>query len=89
MRIPPIHFPREKSKNAASFWRSRYAIGLLVMTGLASYFLLTEHLVHTLSALPYLLLAACPLMHIFMHHDHGGHNHAASSTSATTPAEPL
>jgi hypothetical protein len=24
-----------------------------------------------LQVLPYLLLAACPLMHIFMHHGHG------------------
>jgi len=25
--------------------------------------------------LPYLLLLACPLMHLFMHHGHGGHQH--------------
>jgi hypothetical protein len=25
--------------------------------------------------LPWLFLAACPLMHMFMHHGHGGHHH--------------
>lgn len=42
----------------------------------AAFFLLTEHTAHVLGALPYLLLAACPLMHVFMHHGHGhGHHH--------------
>lgn len=56
-----------------SFWRSRYAIGLLVMGAVAVYFLLTEHLAHTIAALPFVLLLACPLMHVFMHHGHGEH----------------
>ena len=39
------------------------------------YFLLTEHWAHIIPYLPWLLLAACPLMHLFMHggHGHGGH----------------
>lgn len=40
----------------------------------AAYFLWTEHQAHLMSALPYLLLLACPLMHMF-HHGHGGHGH--------------
>lgn len=56
-----------------SFWSSRYAIGLLVLGGIAGYFLLTEHLAHVVGALPYLFLLACPLMHMFMHGGHGGH----------------
>lgn len=50
-------------------------IGFLAIAG---FFLLTEHKAHVLGALPYLLLLACPLMHLFMHHDHGkdkGHRH--------------
>jgi hypothetical protein len=43
----------------------------------AGYFLLTEHGAHLFSVLPYLLLAACPLMHFF---HHGGHGHHESST---------
>ncbi|MCY1563254.1 hypothetical protein D9M68_1007690 [compost metagenome] len=65
-----------------SFWRSRYAIGLVVIGGVAGYFLLTEHLVHVVGALPYLLLLACPLMHVFMHRGHGGHHHSGQSKSA-------
>lgn len=58
-----------------SFWRSRYAIGLVVIGAVAAYFLVTEHQAHVVGALPYLLLLACPLMHMFMHHGHGGHGH--------------
>ncbi|MDO8249596.1 MAG: DUF2933 domain-containing protein [Rhodoferax sp.] len=57
------------------FWRSRYGIGLVVFGAIAAYFLLTEHRAHFFGALPYLLLLACPLMHVFMHHGHGGHGH--------------
>ena len=59
------------------------------MAAVASYFLLTEHLAHTLGALPYLLLAACPLMHLFMHHGHAGHEHPPGKDAApTAPAKP-
>ncbi|MGB5234009.1 MAG: DUF2933 domain-containing protein [Candidatus Macondimonas sp.] len=37
---------------------------------IAGYFLITVHRAHLL---PYLLLLACPLMHIFHHGGHGGH----------------
>lgn len=58
-----------------SFWGSRYAIGLIVIGAVAGYFLLTEHRAHLFGALPFLLLLACPLMHVFMHHGHGAHGH--------------
>ncbi len=48
-------------------------IGFLLVI---AYFLWTEHRAHVIQFLPFLLLAACPLMHIFMHHGHGhGHRH--------------
>lgn len=79
-----------------SFWYSRYAIGLVVVGTIAGYFLLTEHLAHVVGALPLLLLLACPLMHIFMHHGHGGHGHGDTTTHAEPhkpvqpkPGEPL
>jgi hypothetical protein len=62
------------------FWRSRYAIGLIVFGAVAAYFLLSEHRVHFLGALPFLILLACPLMHVFMHRDHGGHSQHPSQT---------
>tara|TARA_R110002049_G_scaffold83922_2_gene213543 strand:- start:579 stop:833 length:255 start_codon:yes stop_codon:yes gene_type:complete len=44
---------------------------------LAAGLLIAEHRVHVLGALPWLILLACPLMHVFMHrgHSHGAHNH--------------
>ncbi len=55
------------------FWGSRYSIGLIVMGGIAAYFLLSEHRAHFFAALPFLLLLACMGMHVFMHRGHGGH----------------
>jgi len=41
------------------------------------FFLLTEHTAHVFGVLPWLLILACPLMHIFMHHgNHGAHGQA-------------
>lgn len=43
----------------------------LALAALGAY-LFIAHAEHLVSALPYLLLVACPLMHVFMH---GGHGH--------------
>ncbi len=56
------------------WWRSPYGIVLCGFLAVAGFFLITEHTAHVFGALPYLLLAACPLMHLFMHHGHG-HDH--------------
>lgn len=51
-------------------------IGFLLIAG---YFLITEHRAHVIQYLPFLLLAACPLLHIFHGHGgHGGHRHGGS-----------
>lgn len=60
------------------FWRSRLGLGWLILAAVAAWFLWTEHRVHLLGALPYLILLACPLMHVFMHHGHHGHGHGPS-----------
>ncbi|MBK9625548.1 MAG: DUF2933 domain-containing protein [Rhodocyclaceae bacterium] len=70
-----------------SFWGSRYSIGLLLFGAAAAYFLLTEHRAHFFSALPFLILLACPLMHVFMHHGHGGHD-SHSNTDEPVKPEP-
>jgi hypothetical protein len=56
------------------WWRTPYGVVLCGFLAVAGFFLLTEHTAHVFGALPYLLLAACPLMHIVMHHGHG-HQH--------------
>lgn len=48
---------------------------LIGFLAIAAFFLFGEHRAHALGALPYLLLLACPLMHIFMHRGHGGDKH--------------
>lgn len=48
-------------------------LALLGFLAAAGFYLWTEHRAHVLGVLPYLVLAACPLMHLFHHH---GHRHA-------------
>jgi hypothetical protein len=66
----------------APWWRSRSGIVLLGFLAVAAFFLLTEHTAHVFGALPWLLLLACPLMHLFMHggHGHGGHGARGNDT---------
>ncbi|MEJ7930230.1 DUF2933 domain-containing protein [Ramlibacter sp. AN1015] len=54
---------------------SRGKLAFAVFLGVALFFLLTEHRAHFFGYLPFLLLLACPLMHLFHHggHGHGGH----------------
>ncbi len=55
--------------------RSQFWKNPLVVVGLVAvaYWLFTYHHEHLLGWLPYLILLACPLMHIFMHGGHGSH----------------
>jgi hypothetical protein len=55
------------------FFSSRSNIALLAFLGIAGFYLLTEHRAHFFGALPWLILLACPLLHVFMHGGHGGH----------------
>ena len=65
-----------------SFWRSKTVFVLAGFLAIASFFLITEHTAHFFGALPWVLLAACPLMHLFMHHGSGGHHHDAGESVA-------
>ena len=53
----------------------------IVFAVLALAFLLLEHTAHVLGALPFLILLACPLLHVFMH---GGHSHGGGDSSQDT-----
>jgi hypothetical protein len=57
--------------NAHEVITRRLKQGFVVFAAIAAVLLLAEHRTHVLPYLPWLLLAACPLMHLFMHH--GGH----------------
>lgn len=49
-------------------------VAFVLVLAAVSYYLLTVHREHLALALPYIILLACPLMHIFGH-GHGNHGH--------------
>ena len=49
----------------------------IMIAVIAAFYLLREHWGHAFGVAPYLLLLACPLMHMFMHRGHG-HQHDAA-----------
>jgi hypothetical protein len=59
------------TQGAPSWWRTRMGIALIGLALVAAFYVLREHWGHAFGAPPYLLLLACPLMHLFMHHEHG------------------
>lgn len=69
---PPTRPPSPSRSNAV-------LLGFLAVIG---FFLIAEHRAHVLGILPWLLLLACPLMHLFMHHGHGG-GHARRGDTET------
>ncbi|HEV8713266.1 MAG TPA: DUF2933 domain-containing protein [Candidatus Binatia bacterium] len=66
-----------------SRWRSN--VILLAFLAIGAFFLVTEHAAHLFGALPYLLLLACPLLHLL----HGGHGsrHSGHSQSHSSHHE--
>lgn len=68
---------------SASSWRMMLALSGFALIG--AFFLLSEHRAHLLGILPWLLLLACPLMHLLMH---GGHGHGKGEAPAGDRAAP-
>ncbi len=66
----PDSSSRKHQRGVASTW----IFGGFALVAL--FFLLAEHRAHLYGWLPFLLLAACPLMHLLHggHGGHGGHN---------------
>lgn len=64
---------------------SRWRWALLGFLAVAAFFLWTEHRAHLLGVLPYLLILACPLMHLF-HHGRG-HGRAHGQDGTTVPSD--
>lgn len=78
-RVAP-HGPRPERP-----WQLR--VGFWLLLAIALFYLLTEHRAHLatgLQYLPLLLLAACPLIHLFGHR-HGHGNHPGASTGDQPP----
>lgn len=51
--------------------RKPLTVAVLMVALIVVFYLLREHRGHVAGLWPYLLLLACPLMHLF--HGHGGH----------------
>jgi len=62
--------------------RRRMSQVFVLFAIIAGFFLVAEHGAHVIPYLPWLLLLACPLLHVFMHHGHGGHNHGGGGGTA-------
>lgn len=61
------------SDHPSGFLSSRAGLVLVGFLIIAGALLFTEHRAHVLGLIIWLPLLACPLMHLFMHHGHGGH----------------
>jgi hypothetical protein len=66
------------------FLGSRYGLAATVLAAALSIYLLATRTGHALAAAPYLLLLACPLMHLFGHH----HNRSGHASQTNQPEEP-
>ena len=59
---------------------------------IAGFFLVAEHRAHVIEYLPFILLLACPLLHLF--HGHGGHagdktsGESADAQKSKRPSDP-
>ena len=77
------------SRGETGFWTSKTGIALCVLVALGALFLIIDHRAHALQWLPYALLLACPLLHLFMHGGHGGHaGHADGAESRPAARAP-
>ena len=63
----------DQTEQEGNNWSARAKWGLIAFAIIGAFFLLAEHRAHVLPFLPWLLLPACLLMHMFMHGGHGGH----------------
>jgi hypothetical protein len=60
------------AESVRSFLNSRLGLAATLSVAALGAYLLWTHTGHVVAALPYLLLLACPLLHLFGH----GHGHA-------------
>ncbi|HQR98935.1 MULTISPECIES: DUF2933 domain-containing protein [unclassified Polaromonas] len=75
--------PFDNDRQAPSFWRRPAGMAVATAALIAGFYLLREHWGHVLGYWPYLLLLACPLMHLMHGHGHGGHKHRRDEPERT------
>lgn len=57
-------------------YRASLVMLVTAVVAAALFWLVRDHWRHSLGLLPYLLFLACPVMHLFMHRQHGARHHA-------------
>lgn len=63
--------PTARESALCRFLRSRVNLAASLALATLGAYLLATHTGHVLEAVPYLVLLACPLLHVFMHRGHG------------------
>lgn len=67
------------------FFASRANVVLVAFLAIGAFYLILEHRAHLLGWLPWLVLAACPLLHMYMHgghEDHGAGGHRSDGAGS-------
>lgn len=77
-----MNHPVKESGAKPSARRKPATIALMMTALIVAFFALREHWGHVAGLWPYLLLLACPLMHLF--HGHGGHSGHPGSDKSTS-----
>lgn len=75
--------PSNNESNEPSFWRGPAGKALVTAALIAGFYLLREHWGHVLGYWPYLLLLACPLMHLMHRKGQGGHGSHSQDSGRT------
>jgi hypothetical protein len=83
MLRPTLEHAMDQQFARPSFWKTPFGMFACVVAVATSAYLYLVHKDHVLALLPYAVLAACPLMHMFMHrgHGHGAHSQGSSRDS--------
>ncbi len=68
----------QQDNRSRSWLRSPAGLAICAFLAIVLFFLLPEHRAHLFGVLPWLLLLACPLLHLL----HGGHGHGGHSDHA-------
>jgi hypothetical protein len=74
----------EQHSTPSGHWPNASRYAFVGFAAVAGFFLFTEHRAHLFGILPYLLLAACPLMHLFHHSGHRDHDKRDASVPQST-----
>lgn len=77
------HHHHDDPNAAPPFLKTLAGWVMIAFLAIGGFYLITEHTAHLFGFLPFAFLLACPLMHLFMHHGHGGGHGDRASGDAT------